>query len=152
MRRWSFSVRTLIEAAALAPWPWTVQTASAIPGRSEAAAVAARAPTASSVSTPDVPILPSFISSIVTRQNGDQSAPQGIRSGDEHDLADVLALGDEGVRRARLVERKCLRHHRVDEVSGLELGAERLENAIESLRVLPGEHVETEDALVLVQE
>src|SRR5437763_12884498 len=103
MRRWSLSVRTLIEAAALAPWPWTVQTASTTPGLSEAAAGATTAPTASSVSTPDVPSLPSFISPIVTRQIGDQSARRSSRSGDEHDLADVLALGDERVRLARLV-------------------------------------------------
>src|SRR5262249_30768853 len=93
---------------------------------------------------------PASCLSTVTRLRGDQS---GLALGDEHDLADVLPIGDEAVGVARLFERERLGHDRVDrDRSLLEFLADRLQRAIESLSVLPGEHVEPEDSLVLAHQ
>ena len=76
MRRWSFSVRTLIDAEALAPCPCTVQTESLTPGC--AAAAAGPAADRSRQRAQDRHCFASPVassSSIVTRHLGDRRAP-----------------------------------------------------------------------------
>src|SRR5207302_11270372 len=66
-------------------------------------------------------------------------------------LADVAPLSDEAVRVGCTVEREGLGHDWL-QLTALQLAYQRLNHPIErSLGVPPGEHVEAEHALVLVQ-
>src|SRR4051794_26132516 len=62
--------------------------------------------------------------------------------GEQHDLADVAALGDEFVCLTSTVERECLGDHRLQPPL-LEVGHQRLGDAIEvALAIPPAQHVE----------
>src|ERR1044071_3909783 len=72
--------------------------------------------------------------------------------GEQHDLADVAALGDEFVRLPGPVEGERLGDHRL-QLARLEVGHQGLGDAVEvALAVPPAQHVEPEDALVLVHQ
>src|SRR5256885_2894963 len=85
-----------------------------------------------------------------TREQG--SGASGRRLGDQHDLADVAALLDHAVRFRGAVEGERLGHHRL-QVALRETFDKRVHNPPEvALAVPPVEHVEPEDALVLVHD
>src|SRR5918995_4108054 len=84
------------------------------------------------------------------RRRRELSTRPALISRDEHDLADVAALLHEAMGLARGVERERLRDDGL-QLTGLERGAERLNDAIEiALAIPPVEHVEPEHSLVLV--
>src|SRR5258707_9603669 len=69
---------------------------------------------------------------------------------EQHDLADVAALGDEFVGLAGALEGERLGDHGL-ETTGLEVGHQRLGHAVEvSLAIPPAQHVEAEHPFVLV--